>query len=221
MEFVKKIKNRKTMPFFSTGFTLIELLVVISIIGLLSSVVLSALNSARAKARDATRMASIRQIRIALEMYRDKYGGYPDSTGCNPTGIPSYWCTSASATGGTRWLKDSRSGARGSTGSLSEFLARDPLDPNQVADLSGVIISSNFQYYSNDAYGGANNNWYMIVFVLENPPNPLELSDGVLTPGGAFFDYGRTVPCYQPAGLYSCQTSQGTENRNGIITLGQ
>lgn len=65
----------------SRGFTLIELLVVIAIIGLLSSVVMSSLNSARAKARDARRLAEIRQVAIALELYRNTNGDYPSWTG--------------------------------------------------------------------------------------------------------------------------------------------
>ena len=59
------------------GFTLIELLVVVAIIGLLASVVLTSLNSARAKARDARRFSDVRQIQISLELYYDKYGAYP------------------------------------------------------------------------------------------------------------------------------------------------
>ncbi|HXK38011.1 MAG TPA: prepilin-type N-terminal cleavage/methylation domain-containing protein [Candidatus Paceibacterota bacterium] len=63
------------------GFTLIELLVVISIIGLLSSVVLAALTTARMKARDARRLADLDQIKIALELFYDSKGYYPQS-GC-------------------------------------------------------------------------------------------------------------------------------------------
>jgi type II secretion system protein G len=61
----------------SRGFTLIELLVVIAIIGILASVILASLNSARAKARDARRVSDLHQLQIALEEYYDQYGSYP------------------------------------------------------------------------------------------------------------------------------------------------
>lgn len=63
------------------GFTLIELLVVIAVIGMLSSVVLASLNSARAKARDARRIADFKQIQLALELFYDQTGKYPMSPG--------------------------------------------------------------------------------------------------------------------------------------------
>ena len=62
------------------GFTLIELLVVISIIGVLSTVAMTSLNGARAKARDARRISDVEQIRNALEIYRETYGHYPYNT---------------------------------------------------------------------------------------------------------------------------------------------
>ena len=59
------------------GFTLIELLVVIAIIGLLSTLSVLALNGARARARDAKRIADIKQIQTALEMYYNDNNSYP------------------------------------------------------------------------------------------------------------------------------------------------
>ena len=53
------------------GFTLVELLVVIAIIAILSTLSVVALNSARAKSRDARRQSDIKQIRTALDMYYD------------------------------------------------------------------------------------------------------------------------------------------------------
>ena len=61
----------------SKGFTLIELLVVIAIIGILSSVVLASLNSARKKGRDTRRVADIQQLQLALELEFDKSRTYP------------------------------------------------------------------------------------------------------------------------------------------------
>lgn len=59
------------------GFTLIELLVVIAIIGLLASIVMVAMNNVRAKARDTQRIATLKQMQLAIEMYYDDNGSYP------------------------------------------------------------------------------------------------------------------------------------------------
>ncbi len=64
-----------------SGFTLIELLVVIAIIGLLASVVLLSLNSARAKSRDAKRVSDVRQIASAMELYFNDNNAYPTTYG--------------------------------------------------------------------------------------------------------------------------------------------
>jgi type II secretion system protein G len=59
------------------GFTLIELLVVIAIIGLLSTLAVVSLNSARQKSRDAKRVSDIKQVQTALEMYFTDQNKYP------------------------------------------------------------------------------------------------------------------------------------------------
>lgn len=61
------------------GFTLIELLVVVAIIGLLATLSIVALNTARAKARDARRVADVKQMQTALELYYNDQGTYPDT----------------------------------------------------------------------------------------------------------------------------------------------
>jgi len=71
----KSLKNK------TSGFTLIELLVVIAIIGILSSVVLASLSTARQKSRDAKRISDVGQMQLALELYYDGNQQYPIEVG--------------------------------------------------------------------------------------------------------------------------------------------
>ena len=61
------------------GFTLIELLVVIAIIGILASIVMVSLKSAQVKARDAKRIADIKEIQLGLETYYNDHQVYPSN----------------------------------------------------------------------------------------------------------------------------------------------
>ncbi len=59
------------------AFTLIELLVVIAIIGILATLAVVALQQARQNARDAKRIADMKQVSTALELFFSENGRYP------------------------------------------------------------------------------------------------------------------------------------------------
>ncbi len=86
----------------SKGFTLIELLVVIAIIGILSSIVLASLNTARGKGADAAIKANLANARAEAEIFYDTgatYEGVCALTGTNVIG--DNMAAVAAVTGGT------------------------------------------------------------------------------------------------------------------------
>jgi len=120
------LKNNKK------GFTLIELLVVIAVIGLLASIVLVSVNSARAKARDTKRKADLYQLQQALEMYYDENGIYPSERHCDSSaGNCDSHCNECVL--GDSW--DDGSISFISAALIPDFISNLPIDPiNSVGD---------------------------------------------------------------------------------------
>ncbi|HEU0080681.1 MAG TPA: type II secretion system protein [Candidatus Paceibacterota bacterium] len=80
------------------GFTLIELLVVIAIIGILSSVVLASLNTARAKGSDSAIKSQLASIRPQAEIYYDSNGNYGANATLTATAVVNTGCAALTST---------------------------------------------------------------------------------------------------------------------------
>lgn len=146
------------------GFTLIELLVVIAIIGILATVIIVSLNSAKTKARDSKRIADLKQIQLALEMYYNDYGHYP---------IRHAYTTSADC--GSNWCVLATD--------LANYVSSLPIDPRGLQDT--------YRYYydggESDDYG------YGLMARFEYSGNYNLVNDGGYynnTGNGAYYEIG-------------------------------
>jgi len=112
------------------GFTLIELLVVIAIIGILSTIGLVALNGSRVRARDAKRVADLRQYALIYATHADTNATNTYVTGC------------AHATRASQCAALRTAG----TGSATGILPRDPSSTTAgaptAASCSGIGVAA-------------------------------------------------------------------------------
>lgn len=119
----------------SRGFTLIELLVVIAIIGLLSSIVLASLSTARTKGQDAARILDTKSLKTAMELYYSDNHGYPTSNG--------------SANGDVL---------------LNDATLVSKLVPKYIGSMSALLVADNDHYYANGATSGVSQGYAVRIY---------------------------------------------------------
>ena len=148
--------NKKSISINKKGFTLIELMVVVAIIGLLSTLAVVALGSAREKARDSKRLSDVKQVQTALELYYTDNNLYPVEASAVILGATNYACLN-SASGLT-------------TANCSDaYMGQVPADP---------LAAQDYTYLSADG------STYEIALTLEGAMGGFAAGSATATPSG-------------------------------------
>lgn len=147
---------------------------VIAIISMLSSVILASLNSVRAKANDAERLAEAGSVRSALELYYHDNNAYP-------------------STGGSWWGNCSSFGSRPVTGATAyvpnvapKYITVLPLDPRPIGTSGCYLYNSNgtdymfLVYQTVQSYTVTTNKW-------KRPQYPNESNFSFYSPGAQYW----------------------------------
>jgi prepilin-type N-terminal cleavage/methylation domain-containing protein len=166
------MKSSRTDNFSARGFTLIELLTVVGIIGVLSSIGAVSYSSARSVARDARRLAAVRQIQAALEVFYDANGHYPADGLAGSLGL-------VLGGEGAAALTDAGFGDAGPAGGFS-YLSTVPANP--------LPYGAPYVYRSLDGAGGDCEKGcrsYALLFWLERGYQEYDRGPHALAPLGA------------------------------------
>ena len=129
--------NRSHVQHQNRGFTLIEVLIAIAIIAVLSTITYASFTTSREIARDNTRKTDLKNLQVAIELYKAQYGRYPD--GCNGSGAwsgqdsASYICPTP--------LNSVIPNCNGYIcGLVPDFIAKLPADPDPGRSASAGYI---------------------------------------------------------------------------------
>lgn len=166
VEDVRKIdhgskKNGSLVVAIVVGFFLI-----IAMIGLMSTLAVVALNSARAKSRDSKRVADIKQIQTALELYYADNDGYP---------VDSLYLGGYDGTSSNVLSSSGFSSLAGSSGQT--YMAEVPKAATP-ADGKCTEEQNNYYYLSSDDTG------YQLGFCLGDVVGDLSAGTHIATPNG-------------------------------------
>lgn len=139
----------------TSGFTLIELLVVVSIISLISTIVVAALNDARAKARNTAKNSLVLEYIKALELYRIENDVYPSHPGAPQTAK----CVGYAESGDKCFI--SLDGSNTINSAISTYITKD--FAHRVPVMYGALNFNGIQYMCDDP----NCNSYRLIWFLE------------------------------------------------------
>jgi prepilin-type N-terminal cleavage/methylation domain-containing protein len=144
---------------FRGGFTLIELMVVIAVIGLLSAIVFSSLNTARTKGTDASNKMALQQVKNALALYAsDNNGSYPLVTSSLVAGKyisainPNIFYSPINSTGGVCTALPCSDFSLSINDGSGSFCGDSPV-PGTVCPDGTVYVSSTLRTTPSDAGG--------------------------------------------------------------------
>lgn len=119
----------------SHGFTLIELMVVVAIIGIITAVLFVSFEEGRKQSRDKVRMAELKELQLAIELYKAQNGVYPTQGCTSDTGL---------------WVGPGTQPSWGQEcteyiiGLAPTYISELPQDPNQESDLGkGFLYRTN------------------------------------------------------------------------------
>ncbi|RME58130.1 prepilin-type N-terminal cleavage/methylation domain-containing protein [Candidatus Parcubacteria bacterium] len=189
------------MRTYRKGFTLIEMLVVIAIIAILAGAVLVGLGGARRSGADARRVSDLQHVRTALELYYNRYQGYPtnEDMGCEADDGAACYLS----------LEAELGQPNGFDPPIVQKLPHDPRTARPGATGPGTN-GEDYMYSSPIAAGGQK---YLLGAIFDNVMSKSQIAASKDAASGAGFDV-------DVSGKHSCGTSKLNGETEDVYCIG-